>query len=261
MPLLQGVKTQPRQPPNSINVLTSRLLNVPLYRQWYANKLRELLARSFMSDQLQARIAALHEAIAAEAQRDVYKRYREDNAAFDASPAALQSFVTKRIDFINANLGGVTPGVAQPLLINELVVVNRNGITTGAGQHSPWLELYNPGAQPYSLTGHSLSNDPLRPALWAFPAGTLVPAGGYLLVWLDNQPAPGELHTSFTISPRGQSIGLYAPAAGNSGMTMLDMIGYRALPADQAWGRRASGSALWARQAWPTPMGANSGPP
>lgn len=254
--LLQGVKTQPRQGAPTINMLTSRLLNVPLYRQWYVNKLRELRARSFTPELLAARITSLHTALAAEAQRDVNKRFREDNVTFDGSPTTLQSFVTDRIAYLDANLPALDPGIAQPLLINELVVDNRSGIVTAEGLHSPWVELYNPGSQPYSLAGHGLSNDASQPLAWTFPAGTTVPASGYLLVWLDGRSVPGELHTSFTVSPRGQSLTLSSPSGA-----MLDMIGWRAQPPDTAWGRRLSGAASWARQARPTPLAANTGPP
>jgi len=257
--LLQGVKSSPLQPLATYNVLTSRLLNVPLFRQWYVNKLGEMLASQFSTALLTPRFNALHGTIAEDAHRDVYKRYREENAAFDASVPPLQDFVAQRIAYINANLGSVSPNIVLPLLINEVLPDNRTGITTAAGVRSPWLELYNPRASAYSLTGHTLTNNPAQPTLWKFPDGLTVPAGGHLLVWLDNQPAPGELHASFGINPRGQAIALYAPSG--SGVAMLDMIAYRAQPADVSYGRRASGSALWVRQAVPTPAGANAGLP
>lgn len=258
LPLLYGTQTTPDQPVATYNVLTSRLLAVPLFRQWYANKLGELLATQFTPERLAARIDGLHQAIAADARRDVYKRHREDNTAFDASPTTLQDFVVQRRAFVQAHLPALSPGVALPLMINEVLADNRSGIVNGAGLRSPWLELYNPGPQPYDLSGHHLSNDPSQPTRWTFPAGTTVPAGGHRLVWLDNQPVPGELHASFTLDPRGQSIALYAPAPG--GPKMLDLMAYRALPPDVAYGRRVSGSALWVRQGVPTPGAANLGP-
>jgi spore coat protein H len=256
--LLEGVKTSPRQSLNTYNVLTSRLLGVPLFRQWYVNKINTLLATQFTPAILTPRIQSLHAIVSEDGRRDVYKRFREDNIAFDQSPQALQDFVTQRIAYINANLASISPNLALPLLINEVLPDNRTGIATAAGARSPWLELYNPGTQAYDLTGHTLTNDPARPTLWRFPDGVTVPAGGYLLVWLDNAPAAGELHASFTLNPKGQALALYAPVAG--GVTLLDAIAYRSLPADTAHGRRVSGSALWARQSAPTPLAANLGP-
>lgn len=259
MSLLQGVKTSPLQPLVSYNVLTSRLLNVPLFRQWYVNKLRELLASRFSSALLAPRIDGMHAAITEDARRDVYKRSREENAAFDASTPPLQDFVAQRIAYINANLASVSPNIGLPLLINEVLPDNRTGISTAAGVRSPWVELYNPGGTAYNLTGHYMTNDPAQPTLWKFPDGLSVPAGGHLLVWLDNQPAPGEVHASFGSKPRGQAIALYAPSG--SGVAMLDMIAVRALPADVSYGRRSSGAALWVRQSVATPAAANVGAP
>jgi len=256
--LLKGVKTTPRQSINTYNVLTSRLLTVPLFRQQYVNKIAELLATQFTPALLNPRINSQHQAVLEDTHRDVYKHFREDNTGFDASPAALQDFVTQRIAYINANLAGVSPNLAQPLLINEVLPDNRSGIVTAAGNHSPWIELYNPGSQAYSLTGHYLTNNPAQPTLWPFPAGTSVPAHGYLLVWLDNLPAAGELHASFSANPKGQALALYAPSG--SSVTLLDTIAWRAQPADTSYGRRASGSSLWGRQTQATPLGANSGP-
>jgi len=258
--LLYGVKTTPNQALVTYNVLTSRILNVPLFRQRYVDKMGELLTSQFTQSILNSRINDLHNAIADDAHRDVYKRWREDNAAFDQSPAALQSFVSQRIAYINANLASVSPNLPRTPLLNELVADNRTGIVTTAGAHSPWLELHNPTAQAYNLTGHYLTNNPAQPTLWKFPDGVAIPAGGYLLVWLDNLPAAGELHASFALNPKGQAIALYAPGAGGT-TSLLDTIAYRALAPDVSYGRRTSGSALWAPQVTPTPLGANQGRP
>lgn len=256
LPLLQGVKTSPRQPLASYNVLTSRLLNVPLYRQWYADKLNALLAASFTPQRLAPVVEAGHALLQADARLDTNKRYREDNAAFDGSPAVLNNFVAQRGDFIRANLPGVTPGIAPPVLINEMLPHNLGGAVNGAGLRSPWLELHNPRGVAWDLGGHWLTDDPAVPMRWRFPAGTVLPAGGHLLVWLDGASAPGELHAPLAISPRGQALALYGP----DGTTLLDTIGYRALPADASYGRRVSGGPLWGRQAVPTPQAPNTGP-
>ncbi len=254
--LLNAVKTAPGQGLATYNVLTSRLISVPLFKQIYVNKIAELLAQQYTPAIMNPRIDTMHAAIASDGDRDVYKRFREDNTAFDASVPTLQDFVTQRIAYIDANLAGITPGVAQPVLINEIEPDNRTGIVDGAGAHSAWLELYNPGTAAYDLTGHTLTNDPSQPTMWKFPARTTVPAGGYLLVWLDNQPASGELHASFTVNPKGQAIALYGPAP--RGTPLMDTIAWRVIAPDVSYGRKVSGSALWSAHATPTPLGANT---
>lgn len=247
--VLHGTKTTPRQPLSTYNVLTSRLMQVPLFRQWYADKLAALMASDFTSERLNPRIDAQHAQIAFDADRDVYKRDREDNAGFDASAQALKDWVVQRRAFVQQDLSTIAPGFKSPLVINRIVADNRSGAVNGAGLRSPWVELYNPGAQPYTLTGHTLTDDPSQPARWTFPAGTVVPASGRLRVWLDAATAAGEVHAPLAANPRSQAIALYAPGA--SGATMLDTIAWRALGPDQAWARRSDGAPLWQVQAAP----------
>lgn len=61
-----------------------------------------------------------------------------------------------------------------------------------------WIELENTTDQPVSLGGWYLSDDPARPLRWAFPSTAVIPAHGFLLVWVDGEDAlPGQIH------PRG----------------------------------------------------------
>jgi spore coat protein H len=255
LPLLHGTRTTPRQPLFTYNVLTTRLLAVPRYRQWFADKLAALLAADFTPARMDARIDALHAAIAFDTRRDVFKRGREENAGFLASPQVLKDFVVQRRAFVQAELPALRPGVAQPVVINEVLADNRSGLVNGAGLRSPWVEIHNPGATAQNLGGYTLSDDPAQPARWAFPAGTQVPAGGRLLVWLDGASVPGELHAPLQVRPAGQALALFAP-----GGELLDTIGWRALGPDQSIARRTDGAAIWGLQTVPTPRAANRGP-
>jgi hypothetical protein len=111
----------------------------------------------------------------------------------------------------------ISSGISQDLgipIINELLAANQVGITDQDGDHSDWIEIYNPGRDALSLAGWSLTDDPNRPGKWAFPDVTL---GGreYLLVFAsgkDRRPArPGsELHTNFRLDRKGEFLGLYS---------------------------------------------------
>jgi len=79
-----------------------------------------------------------------------------------------------------------------------------------------WLELYNQDATPVDLTGWSLTDDASQPGKWHFPAGTTLPANGFLLVLCDdrdeaNAPAgPAQrLHSNFKLGREGEYLGLY----------------------------------------------------
>ena len=42
---------------------------------------------------------------------------------------------------------------AQSVIINELMAINKKSIADGFGEHEDWLELYNPGNQPFNIRG------------------------------------------------------------------------------------------------------------
>lgn len=87
---------------------------------------------------------------------------------------------------------GVSPVVhvvsaAQPgdVVINEILPTGRKLIDLEEG--SEFIELYNPGAQPIVLSGWTLSDagrtgDCALDARWAFPTGTTIDAGGFVVV-------------------------------------------------------------------------------
>jgi hypothetical protein len=88
------------------------------------------------------------------------------------------------------------------LRINEVVTRNTTGITDNAGDHEPWVELVNTGADRVSLDGLYLADNYTSLTQWAFPTGSSIPAGGFLVVFADGQPAQGtavEPHTAFRL--------------------------------------------------------------
>jgi hypothetical protein len=82
-----------------------------------------------------------------------------------------------------------------------------------AASFSDWIELHNAGATEADLGGWALTDDRTRPQKWVIPAGTRIPAGGYLVVLADSlSPARGRhLHTNFGFSSGGEFAGLARP--------------------------------------------------
>ena len=82
---------------------------------------------------------------------------------------------------------------------------NLTGITNSAGEHAPWLELYNPSTNTVALTGLYLANNYTNLTNWAFPSGAAINPGQFLVIFADGQTNLStltELHTSFTLEPR-----------------------------------------------------------
>ncbi|HEX4413052.1 MAG TPA: lamin tail domain-containing protein, partial [Lacipirellulaceae bacterium] len=110
---------------------------------------------------------------------------------------------------------------ASMLKISEFGASNHDVINDYDGDASDWIELYNSGSTPVSLTGMHLTDDATKLSKWTFPTSTNLAAGGYLVVFASdkNKVEPnGELHTNFKLSADGEYLGL----VDTDGATILD---------------------------------------
>jgi len=127
----------------------------------------------------------------------------------------------------------------------------------GPDSDADWIELHNTGAQPISLAGWSLTDDPAAPAKWRFPE-VEVPAGGYLVVIADGKeptgPASGFLHTNFSLDRDGEYVGL----RDASGALVSEIApGFPRQTPFHSYERDAGGAYRYSDL--PTPGAANSG--
>jgi hypothetical protein len=139
----------------------------------------------------------------------------------------------------------------------EVLAENVSGLTDEFGDHDDWLELHNRGLVDVALGGHHLSDDPGVPTKWTLPAGTVIKAGGTLLVWADNEPTEGLLHATFRLSGLGETVGLYAPG----GTSALDEWTFPAQRDDQSIGRLDGVPGSLVTFARPTPERPNAPTP
>jgi hypothetical protein len=72
--------------------------------------------------------------------------------------------------------------VHAQILINEVLPSNVNGILDEDKEFHDWIEIYNAGDNPASLTGYSLTDDITIPGKWIFPAMSF-PAKQHLLIF------------------------------------------------------------------------------
>jgi hypothetical protein len=164
-----------------------------------------------------------------------------------------------------------TPGSANsvaaslppyPLLwINELQADNLNGITNSAGQHQPWLELYNSGTNDILLDGYSLANNYTNLTQWTFPPGTVITHGEFKVIFADadtGQSTPTELHTNFRLT---SGTGALALSRINGGAPqILDYINYIGVTPGRSYGSFPDGQLLDRQEFfYVTPGAANNG--
>jgi len=90
-------------------------------------------------------------------------------------------------------------GFAQDLSIHE-VLSSTHRYYDADGELSDWIELYNSGASPISLSNYKLHDRNNAEGAWVFPEQSINP-GEYLLVWASGKNMHGlELHTNFKLS-------------------------------------------------------------
>ncbi len=97
--------------------------------------------------------------------------------------------------------------------INEFMAVNKTSLVDEDGDHSDWIEIYNPGTTPFNLDGWFLSNRSTNLTQWRFPNITL-PPDRYVLLFASgkNRTLVGQpLHTSFKLNEAGEFLALIRP--------------------------------------------------
>lgn len=160
-----------------------------------------------------------------------------------------------------ANPGMVSLPSFPSLWINELQAVNLTGITNGAGQRTPWLEVYNPTTNTVSLADVVLANNYTNLAQFAFPSDATVASGQFLVVFADgltNLSQPAELHAGFVLSNGVGSVALSRLYSGTP--QILDFVDYSGLAANHSFGSYPDGQSFDRQEFFfATPAATNNG--
>ena len=177
-------------------------------------------------------------------------------------------YVIRAHDFNGAQIGTATVTVtytgtsAWPQLrIDEWLAANDgNNADPADGDFDDWLELFNPTAAAVPLDGWTLADSAPDPGVtYVIPAGFVIPAGGRLLVWCDDEAAqsgaPGNLHVPFKLTSTGETLTLRAPDG-----TLTDTVTFGQQYDNISQGRTSDGSAI-AYLSTPSPGSENAGPP
>lgn len=158
-----------------------------------------------------------------------------------------------------SQLSGGSPGDTNTiapvpdLLINEFMADNQSIIMDEYGGFDDWIELYNAGDSPVDLAGKYFTDDLDQPDKFQIaglsPQLTTISAGGFLLLWADNEPEQGVLHLGFKLSMEMEQIGLYM----TDGITVIDTLSFGEQSADHSYGRYPDGDTSWTSAVIPTP--------
>jgi hypothetical protein len=94
------------------------------------------------------------------------------------------------------------PGANSPrVVINELMASNSKTAKNPQGKYADWVEIHNPTKEALDLSGVYVTDTDRSPRKWQFAKGTVVQAGGYLVLWADEDgKATNGLHLNFKLS-------------------------------------------------------------
>ena len=146
--------------------------------------------------------------------------------------------------------------------LNEVLPRNVKSQIDNQGEHDPFVELYNSGNTVLDLSAYYLTDTYTNLTQWRFPAGTTIPAKGFITLWADGQPAqtaPGAIHTPFKLDPVAGSLALVRMQGSPSAPAVMDYLNYSGLPADQSFGSYPDGEPRGRRSFYyPTPFATNN---
>jgi hypothetical protein len=130
-------------------------------------------------------------------------------AYIDPRPFMVQgdNVIAIEVHQVNATSSDIVMGLEMTAVLPALggdVVINE--IMANGGSAPDYIELKNNTNAIVSLTNHGLTDDILNPTRYVFPAGTTIPANGYLAVYCDNDLLSTGLHTGFGLSAGGQAV-------------------------------------------------------
>ncbi|MEN9786897.1 MAG: hypothetical protein RLZZ299_2161 [Pseudomonadota bacterium] len=139
------------------------------------------------------------------------------------------------------------------LVLNEFMAKNMTAVADAAGEYDDWVELHASGDADVPLAGLYLSDDADDPLKFALDADVVVPAGGFVLVWCDDdEETQGADHAGFKLSGDGGSLAVHLSADGYDPVA-VDLLTYELQADDVSMARSPDGSATWVSDPTPTP--------
>ncbi len=159
--------------------------------------------------------------------------YQDDLFVYPTNSSFASNITASRTWIVDTNL--------NRLVINEVLASNVEAVPAGGG-FPDLIELKNAGTKPVVLDGMSLTDDPLVPRKYVFPAGTTLAPGAFLVLIAGSGEAAGQTFLGFSLKDTGEGVYLYDAPISGGGLRDSVVFGWQ-LP-DRSIGRLADGT--WA---------------
>ena len=139
------------------------------------------------------------------------------------------------------------------LIINEFLASNDFCCTDEEGDYDDWVELYNDSNSSIDIGGMYFTDTPNDEKPYLIPNTdsnkTTIPAGGYLILWCDDDQEQGVLHLSKKLKGSGESTILIE----SDGVTVVDSYTYESQTTDISMGRDPDNLDSWIFYENPSP--------
>lgn len=234
------------------NYLVDKLMEDSLYRYVYCKKLERFLENEFSVPNALDWAEEQQQEIYFDAIRDVYKKGWENPEMFVNGIEVISEFIEVRVPFLLNQIPGyiTDPDLSPYFRLNEIQTDNRTTIIDEAGDHDPWLEIYNLSPVELDMENFTLHYGQNS---WVFPEEAVIEKEGFLIVWLDGETNEGPLHTDFTVNPGIGNL-ILEERHGN----FIDSSAILNLNPDQVYGRDIDGTGAWMNDLLPTPSSTNT---
>ena len=123
------------------------------------------------------------------------------------------------------------------IAINEIMAINQTTAADPNGQYEDWIELFNKTNTAVDVSGFFVSDDPNNRDKYQIPAGTTIPANGYLIIWADEDGSQPGLHANFKLSGSGEMVIL-----SDRDTMMIEEVTFEQQIADKGFARRPNGT-------------------
>ena len=143
------------------------------------------------------------------------------------------------------------------IVINEAQADNFITYQDAYGETDDWIELHNPTDQAIDIAGYYLTDRLDRPQKWQVPNATgdstIIPAGGFVVLFADEDGSQGWNHMNFKLSSVGEPLAIRSP----DGFSVADSVFLPSIGQDRSWGRAFDAHPDWVEFFIPTPNATN----
>ncbi len=143
--------------------------------------------------------------------------------------------------------------------INEYSAANLENFLDNYDRTEDWIELYNDGDVDVDISGYHLSDKSTKPGKWEIPAGTIIPAKGFLVFWCSGRDEACDnnvFHTNFKLAQTKTNETLMFTMPDE---TIIDEIPLGQTLVESSWCRSVDGGSEWMICTNPSLSASNNG--